>query len=41
MRKITVGILALQGNFSAHEAVLTRLNVATRKIRLPQELKTN
>jgi 5'-phosphate synthase pdxT subunit len=33
-----VGVLALQGNFREHEAVLQRLGVATRQVRLPQHL---
>lgn len=34
----TVGVLALQGDFSEHEAVLTRLGVQTRQVRLPRDL---
>ena len=35
---ITVGVLALQGAFSAHEHALSRLGVGTRQIRLPRDL---
>jgi 5'-phosphate synthase pdxT subunit len=35
---MVVGILALQGNFREHEAVLQRIGVQTRQVRLPQHL---
>ena len=35
---VTVGVLALQGAFSAHERALRRLGVATRQVRLPRDL---
>ncbi|MDP6456205.1 MAG: pyridoxal 5'-phosphate synthase glutaminase subunit PdxT [Candidatus Marinimicrobia bacterium] len=35
---ITIGILGLQGAFARHEAVLSRLNVYTRIVRLPADL---
>ncbi len=34
-----IGILALQGDFAEHTAVLDRLGVATRAVRLPAELE--
>jgi 5'-phosphate synthase pdxT subunit len=37
---ITVGVLALQGAFSAHERALARVGVATRQVRLPRDLET-
>ena len=36
---ITVGVLALQGAFSAHERALARVGVATRQVRLPRDLE--
>ncbi|MFM8268349.1 MAG: pyridoxal 5'-phosphate synthase glutaminase subunit PdxT [Ilumatobacteraceae bacterium] len=33
-----VGVLALQGAFAAHERALTRLGVATRQVRTPEDL---
>ena len=35
---ITVGVLALQGAFSAHQRVLARLGVGTHQVRLPRDL---
>jgi 5'-phosphate synthase pdxT subunit len=35
---MTVGVLALQGAFIEHEAMLTRIGVETRQIRLPRDL---
>ncbi len=35
---MTVGILALQGDFQEHEAVLQRIGVPTRQVRLPAHL---
>jgi len=35
---VTVGVLALQGDFAEHEAILDRLGVATREVRLPSDL---
>lgn len=34
-----VGVLALQGDFAEHEAVLQRLGVETRQVRLPRDLE--
>ncbi|MDA8068139.1 MAG: pyridoxal 5'-phosphate synthase glutaminase subunit PdxT [Actinomycetota bacterium] len=34
-----VGILAIQGDFEAHERVLHRLGTATRQVRVPADLK--
>jgi pyridoxal 5'-phosphate synthase pdxT subunit len=36
--KVTVGVLALQGAFSAHEHALRRVGVSTRQVRLPRDL---
>lgn len=36
--KLTVGVLALQGAFSAHEHSLRRVGVSTRQVRLPRDL---
>ena len=35
---MTVGILALQGGFHEHEALLHRIGVPTRQVRLPKHL---
>jgi 5'-phosphate synthase pdxT subunit len=35
---VTVGVLALQGDFAEHEAILKRLGAATREVRLPADL---
>jgi 5'-phosphate synthase pdxT subunit len=35
---VKVGVLALQGDFAEHEAILARLSAATREIRLPSDL---
>jgi len=35
---VTVGVLALQGDFAEHEAILKRLSVETRQVRLPSDL---
>jgi pyridoxal 5'-phosphate synthase pdxT subunit len=35
-----VGILALQGDFEAHERTLARLGVATRRVRVPADLES-
>jgi 5'-phosphate synthase pdxT subunit len=35
---VTVGVLALQGDFAEHEAILRRLGVDTREVRLPSDL---
>ncbi len=35
---MTVGILALQGDFREHEAMLQRIGVATQQVRLPEQL---
>ncbi len=34
-----IGVLALQGDFIEHEAVLRRLGVETRQVRLPEQLE--
>jgi pyridoxal 5'-phosphate synthase pdxT subunit len=34
-----VGVLALQGDFAEHEAVLRRLGVESRQVRLPRDLE--
>lgn len=34
----TIGVLALQGDFLEHEAMLRRLDVAARQVRTPQQL---
>lgn len=36
---VTVGVLALQGDFAEHESMLNRLNVASREVRLPVDLE--
>jgi 5'-phosphate synthase pdxT subunit len=36
---VTVGVLALQGDFAEHETMLARLGVATREVRLPADLE--
>ena len=36
---ITIGVLALQGDFAEHAAVLRRLGVTPREVRLPQDLE--
>jgi pyridoxal 5'-phosphate synthase pdxT subunit len=36
---VTVGVLALQGDFAEHESMLHRLNVASREVRLPTDLQ--
>ena len=33
-----VGVLALQGDFAEHVAMLTRMGVAAREVRLPRDL---
>ncbi|MPZ47732.1 MAG: pyridoxal 5'-phosphate synthase glutaminase subunit PdxT [Dehalococcoidia bacterium] len=35
---VTVGVLALQGDFAEHEAILRRLGVDVREVRLPSDL---
>jgi 5'-phosphate synthase pdxT subunit len=35
---VTVGVLALQGDFAEHEAILARLGVKSRQVRLPSDL---
>ena len=35
---IVIGVLALQGDFAEHEAVLRRLGVEAREVRLPSDL---
>jgi 5'-phosphate synthase pdxT subunit len=36
---LTVGVLALQGGFAAHERALQSLNLATRQVRTPHDLE--
>lgn len=38
MQMVTVGVLALQGDFAEHEAILRRLGVDVREVRLPSDL---
>ena len=40
MAKKVIGVLALQGNFSAHSAMLQRLNAEVKLIKLPQQLSS-
>ncbi|MDD5468573.1 MAG: pyridoxal 5'-phosphate synthase glutaminase subunit PdxT [Anaerolineales bacterium] len=35
---MTIGVLALQGDFSEHIAILKRLGVSTQEVRLPEQL---
>jgi 5'-phosphate synthase pdxT subunit len=35
---VTIGVLALQGDFAEHEAILKRLGAAVREVRLPADL---
>jgi 5'-phosphate synthase pdxT subunit len=35
----TIGVLALQGDFEAHERVLRRLGVGVREVRVPRDLE--
>jgi 5'-phosphate synthase pdxT subunit len=35
---VTIGVLALQGDFAEHAGALRRLGVATRPVRLPEQL---
>ena len=37
---VTLGVLALQGAFSAHENALNRLGVETRQVRTPRDLQS-
>jgi 5'-phosphate synthase pdxT subunit len=39
VRPVKIGLLALQGDFLEHAAILKTLGAETREIRLPQELK--
>lgn len=36
---LTIGVLALQGDFAEHEAILKRLGAATRQVRVPSDLE--
>ncbi len=36
---VAVGVLALQGDFAEHEAILKRLGAAVREVRLPADLE--
>ena len=38
MKKMNIGVLALQGSFSEHMAALSRLGVRAQKVRLPHHL---
>ena len=38
IQRMTVGILALQGDFREHEQILRRAGVATQQVRLPEQL---
>ena len=35
---LTIGVLALQGDFAEHESILKRLGAATRQVRMPADL---
>ncbi len=39
MKPLTIGVLALQGDFIEHEAMLRLLGVETRQVRLPEHLE--
>jgi 5'-phosphate synthase pdxT subunit len=36
---LTIGVLALQGDFAEHEAILRQLGATTRQVRMPADLK--
>jgi pyridoxal 5'-phosphate synthase pdxT subunit len=36
---LTIGVLALQGDFAEHEAILKRLGADTRQVRMPADLE--
>jgi 5'-phosphate synthase pdxT subunit len=36
---LTVGVVAVQGDFAKHVALLKKLNVSTREVRLPKDLE--
>ena len=36
---VTIGVLALQGDFAEHEAILHGLGVKAREVRLPRDLE--
>ena len=36
---LTIGVLALQGDFAEHEAILKRLDATTRQVRMPADLE--
>ena len=36
---LTIGVLALQGDFAEHEAILKRLGATTRQVRMPADLE--
>lgn len=38
VHRLTIGVLALQGDFAEHAAVLRRLGVTPREVRLPRDL---
>ena len=40
MKPLSIGVLALQGNFREHVAMLRRLGVETREVRKPEELES-
>ena len=35
---LTIGVLALQGDFAEHESILKRLGATTRQVRMPADL---
>jgi len=39
LHPLVIGVLALQGDFAEHEAVLRRLGVTPREVRLPRDLE--
>ena len=40
MKPLSIGVLAVQGNFREHVAMLRRLGVETREVRKPEELES-
>jgi 5'-phosphate synthase pdxT subunit len=38
VKKITIGVLALQGDFLEHLTVLKKLGISTKEVRLPEDL---
>lgn len=39
MKKLTIGVLALQGSFAEHMDMLDRIGVQAREVRLPEDLE--